>query len=611
MRIIRSYIFVALGAALLSAWSDGDILAADATSTGTTLQSAGIALNAAGRQQLQGHLTPEMKQAPVVGPVAPTKQLTLTIGLALKDRNALIDAANQVSDPKSSSYRKYLSPEQFADRFGTTPADYETLLEWGRSNNLTVTPHKNRIIATVAGSVANIEAALDIHLKYSKRPDGTWFFAPDAEPSLNLALPIEHISGLENFVLPTQAGGSGSNGEYQGTDFRNAYVPSVTLTGAGQTIGIFMFDGFAQSDINGYAALTKQTFLPVEELPANTSTTPGVEGTLDVEMALSMAPAAQVVVFLGGTGAAILANMADRDDIEQFSSSWFWYNGSTSDENLMAELALQGQSFFQASGDAGAYAVGVFPSSKYKSPNLDCRQFPFITIVGGTSLDMSGNGASYGTLETTWPGSSGGIISSVPIPSYQAGIAGHNGASSSNRNVPDVSAQAAGTNIFLNGAVTSKGGTSQATPLWAGFMALVNQQAVKYRESSVGFANPALYEVAATTAYSTTFHDVVSGCTPNGNGNQYCAGTGYDLATGLGSPQSGLINALMPAPPCPPGEGWIENGNGLQCIKIPACPADCRDGCIVVPPGIPPNRTSNAIFACKNAQGGIGTPIQQ
>jgi subtilase family serine protease len=611
MKIIRNHIVVALGAVLLSAWSGGDILAADATSTGTTTLSAAVSLNGAGRQQLQGHLTPEMKAAPVVGPVPPTKQLTLTIGLALKDTNALIDAANQVSDPKSPSYRKYLSPDQFADTFGATPADYQTLLEWGRSNNLTVTPHKNRIAATVVGSVANIEAALDIQLNYRKRPDGTWFFAPDAEPSLSLALPIEHISGLENFVLPTRAGGSGSNGEYQGTDFRNAYAPSVTLTGAGQTIGIFMFDGFAQSDINGYAAVTRQTFLPVQEVPANTATTPGVEGSLDVEMTLSMAPAAQIVVFLGGDGAEILANMADRDDIKQFSSSWFWYDGTTADETLMAELAMQGQSFFQASGDGGAYAVGVFPSSKYTSPNLDSRQFPFITIVGGTSLDMSGNGASYGTLETAWSGSSGGIISSVPIPSYQAGIAGHNGASSSNRNVPDVSAQAAGTNIFFNGAVSSVGGTSEATPLWAGFMALVNQQAVKYHEPNVGFANPALYAIAATSAYSTTFHDVVSGCNPNGSGNQYCAGPGYDLVTGLGSPQSGLIDALIPPPPCPPGEGWIENGNGFQCIKIPACPAACKDSCIVVPPGIPPNRTSNAIFACKNAQGGIGTPIQR
>jgi subtilase family serine protease len=610
MKIIYSHIIIPVVTVLLSAWSCGNILAADAPSTATNTQSAVVSPNAPVRQQLQGHLTPEMKEAPIVGRVPPANQLTLTIGLVVKNRNALLDAANQVSDPKSPSYRKYLSPDQLADTYGATTAEYQTLLDWGRSNNLTVTPHRNRITATVVGSVANIEAALDIQLNYRKRPDGTWFFAPNVEPSLNLALPVEHISGLENFILPTRAGGSGTGGAYQGTDYRNAYASSVTLTGAGQTIGIFMFDGFSQSDINGYAALTHQTFLPVQLNPANTTTSPGVEGTLDIEMSLSMAPAAQIVVFLGSSGSEILANMVDRDDIKQFSSSWFWYDGSTMDETMMADLAMQGQSFFQASGDGGAYPVGVFPSSKYTSPNLDCRQFPFITIVGGTSLDMSDNGGSYGTLETAWPNSSGGIEASVSIPSYQTGIAGQNGASSKGRNVPDVSAQAAGGNIFFSGSVSYVGGTSQATPLWAGFTALANQQAAKYGVANVGFANPALYAIAATSAYSTAFHDVVSGCTPNGNGNQYCAGTGYDLTTGLGSPQSGLIDALVPAPPCPPGEGWIESGNGLQCIKIPKCPPSCADGCIVVPPGIAFNRGSNPIFACKNAQGGIGTEIK-
>jgi hypothetical protein len=91
-------------------------------------------------------------------------------------------------------------------------------------------------------------------------------------------------------------------------------------------------------------------------------------------------------------------------------------------------------------------------------------------------------------------------------------------------------------------------------------MALVNQQAAIYGSPSVGFANPKMYAIAATSAYSTTFHDVVSGCTPNGGGGfQYCAETGYDLTTGLGSPQSSLINALLTCAGeicCPSGEIW-------------------------------------------------------
>jgi subtilase family serine protease len=433
-RLLDSLTTVAFGALLVSSWI---LFGMD------PVRSANQDIP---RQQLAAHLTPEMLAAPLVRPVPPPTKLTLTIGLVIRNRDELLQAARQVSEPGNPSYRKYLTAEQVADRFGAPPADYQALLDWANSHHFTVTAHKNGFVATVVGSVADIETALNVHMLYRKRPDGTEFFAPDAEPSIELGPKVEHISGLENFVLPQRAGGSGSGGEYQGSDFRNAYAPGITLRGAGQSIGIFMSDGFTQGDIDGYATLIHQSFLPVEEVPANSAApSTSIEGTLDIEMALSMAPKAQVVVFLGNSS-TILANMTDRTDIRQFSSSWFWYNGTTMDEQLMAVLATQGQSFFQASGDDGTLPAGWPNAVKYVS--LDCRQFPNITIVGGTSLNMSDNGASYGTLETVWNGSSGGALASVPIPAYQAHIIGHNGASSSQRNVPDVSAQAAGTNLF-------------------------------------------------------------------------------------------------------------------------------------------------------------------
>jgi subtilase family serine protease len=492
------------------------------------------------RQTLKNHLKPEIRDTLLVSRVPPTTQMTLSIGLVISESAGLVAAAAEIADPDSPSYRRYLTPEQFADRFGVSPEDYQAVLDWAQANHLTVTAHKNRFAATVAGSVADIEAALNLHMNYHARSDGTQFFAPDAEPSLDLRVPVEHISGLDNFLRPERAGGSGPGGTYQGTDFRNAYVPGITLTGEGQKIGIFMLDGFAQSDIDGYATKTGLSFLPVKVVPA-TTLTPGAEGTLDVEASLSMAPAAQIVAFVGDP-TTILTNMTDHQEIKQFSSSWFWYDGTTTDTNLMLQLATQGQSFFQASGDGGAYPVGAFP--KYISGSLDCRQFPYITLVGGTSLDMSGSGSSYGSLETVWPGSSGGIESSVAIPGYQSGIAGHNGASKTHRNVPDVSAQAAGIDLFWSGSSSDWVGTSESTPLWAGYLALVNELASDGGLGSVGFANPALYSIASTSAYDATFHDILSGCAPDTSGNVYCAGKGYDLATGLGSPGTALIYTL-------------------------------------------------------------------
>ncbi len=505
-------------------------------------------------QQLRGHVTPEMKAAPIVGRVTPTNELTVTVGLVV-DGNALTTAATQVSDPQSPTYRQYMTPEQVGDAFGAGPSDYKRLLDWGRSNGLVPVAHKNRFVATFTGPANKIERALHVQLNNGLRPDGTQFFGPDREPSLDLALPVEHISGLNNYKLPTRAGGSGSGGDYQGSDFRNAYAPGTALTGAGQSVGIFMLDGFAQSDITAYGKLLNQTFLPIQTVPANTSTTPGGEGTLDISMVLAMAPAVQVVAFVGNT-TQILTNMTDREDIKQFSSSWFWYDGSTTDTNLMATLAMQGQSFFQASGDSGAYPAN-WPKG-YVSGSLDCRQFPFITIVGGTDLNIANDGASYGTLETGWVDGSGGPIGHVPIPLYQLSIGGQNGASPTNRNAPDVSAQANGGTIVFDGAPAYAGGTSQATPLWAGFIALVNQQASLSLRATVGFANPTLYALAASSEYHTLFHDITSGCSiANASGTQYCSGPGYDLVTGLGSPTLSLIGALLSLPIVHPHLGGL------------------------------------------------------
>jgi kumamolisin len=116
------------------------------------------------RQQLKGHLAPEMTKTRLVGRVPPTTQLTLTVGLVIPNAPGLIEAASQISDPNDPSYRKYLTPEQFADQFGATPADYQSVLDWARSNNLTVTAHRNRFVASVSGSAADIESALNIHL---------------------------------------------------------------------------------------------------------------------------------------------------------------------------------------------------------------------------------------------------------------------------------------------------------------------------------------------------------------------------------------------------------------------------------------------------------------
>ena len=118
------------------------------------------------------------------------------------------------------------------------------------------------------------------------------------------------------------------------------------------------------------------------------------------------------------------------------------------------------------------------------------------------------------------------------------------------RNGPDVSANANFTFYVCADQTTCSenlyGGTSFAAPMWAGYLALVNQQALANGHSALGFINPLIYQIAAGTGYSSAFHDIKSGS------NGFPATVGYDLATGLGSPNGvGLINALAPAPGAP------------------------------------------------------------
>jgi xanthomonalisin len=122
-------------------------------------------------------------------------------------------------------------------------------------------------------------------------------------------------------------------------------------------------------------------------------------------------------------------------------------------------------------------------------------------------------------------------------------------ASTTWRNSPDVAAEANFDNpTVVNGSfVTGYGGTSFATPRWAGFLALVNQQSVANGKGTVGFINPTLYNVGRSLSYSSAFHDIASGSNPpsSGTGGGFSAVPGYDLVTGWGSPAGASLIGLL------------------------------------------------------------------
>jgi len=209
----------------------------------------------------------------------------------------------------------------------------------------------------------------------------------------------------------------------------------------------------------------------------------------------------------------------------------------TSEEPIFQEFAAQGQSFFQASGDAGAYTAADANGSSYYP-----AESTWVTPAGGTDLTTNGPGGSWQS-ETAWSGSGGGASpDGFGIPSWQVGLANSsNGASSTLRNLPDVASEANTDNYFCDMGSCSGGigGTSLSAPLWAGFMALVNQQAAANGKRPAGFISPTVAAIGKSSSYTSNFHDISSGS------NGHPAVAGYDLVTGWGSPNGQtLINSL-------------------------------------------------------------------
>jgi uncharacterized repeat protein (TIGR01451 family) len=531
-------------------------------------------LSAVERQYVGGHVPKAAATLQSVGRLPASKELKLAIALPLRNQGALSTLLTDLYDPSSPRYHQYLTPEQFTEQFGPTVADYEALAAFAQANGLRVTArHSNRVLLDVSGSVDVIEKTFHLNLlQYPHPSENRIFFAPDVEPALDFNVLVLHISGLTDIELPrpanlkmlprsaasgiTPADGTGPSGQYRGNDFRHAYAPGVSLTGTGQMIGLLEFDTYYLNDIVNYRRNASIATVPlINVFIDGISSTPGgnnIEVALDIEVANAMAPGvAAIIVYaaagVAGAGDDILNRMATDNLAKQLSASWT-FAASPATDQIFQEFAAQGQAYFNASGDADAYAAAV-------SSPVD---HPFVIAVGGTTL-TTGTSASY-ISETSWNwglvnnqyvGTGGGISTTFPIPSWQQGIASMatNGGSATFRNVPDVSMVADNVNvIYNNGTSGGVGGTSVSSPLWAAFTALINQQAVSFGQPVVGNLNPAVYAIGKGPGYSTNFYDVTTGNNTNAsNPNRFFATASYDLCTGWGSPTgSNTINTLAP-----------------------------------------------------------------
>jgi len=515
-------------------------------------------------------------QAHLVGHLPATQSMRLVLVLPHRNQAELDDFLKELYDPQSASYRKFLTVEEFTARFGPTQEDYDSVIRFAEANGFTVVgTSRNRMNLDVTGSVANVEKALHLAMGVYQHPtENRTFFAPDREPALDLALQLWHISGLDNYsipkpglvrrdasvltVNPNATTGSGPDASFLGSDMRAAYYGGTALTGSGQSIGLFEFLGTDLTDLATYYTNAGQTnHVPVTLKSVDTQSTScaeptcdDTEQTLDMTQALGMAPGMSSLVMYIGTGglsgqtlddAGIFNAMATASPLNhQLSCSWNWKPADSSTDNVyFEEFAAQGQNLFVDAGDDGnwSHAEFVWPADSV-----------YVTSVGGTDLATTGAAGPWAS-ETGWADSGGGISpDDFAIPSWQVTAAAGCGACSQTyRNGPDVSANADFSFYVCadQAACTANeyGGTSFATPMWAGYMALVNQQAVLNGKPPLGFINPALYTIGLGVDYGLDFHDITSG------GNTLGTTTGYDLSTGWGSPKSSaLIDALVGTP---------------------------------------------------------------
>ena len=556
-------------------------------------------------------------EAQAIGRVPASQEMQLDVVLPVRDEAGLKSLLRDVYDSTSFAYHRFLTPTEFTERFGPTQADYDKVVQYLKANGLEVVGgSRDGMEVQVKGPVSSVEKAFRVTmLNYQHPTEDRTFYGPDREPTTNLPFALWHVSGLDNFSKPhplfvkksdyakahgipeekvvTHATtGSGPSASFLGSDMRAAYYGGTALTGAGQNLGLFEYEGTDLADLTTYFKNVGQTNnVPVTLLSTDGTSTSCVysraggdcddtEQTLDMTQAIGMAPGLHsLVMYIGSTDTSIISAMTTHSPLPTtIGCSWGWTPADPSTlDPYFEKMSIQGQNFFAASGDSSTW------SSKNEAWPADDAN---VVSVGGTDL-VTASAAGPWKSETAWTDSGGGISpDGIKIPSWQAEtgvINSSNKGSTTLRNGPDVSANANFTFYTCADQTTclanEYGGTSFAAPMWAGYIALVNQQLANNGESTVGFINPTIYAEnesggALTSAYSTDFHDITSGTS-----GSYSATTGYDLVTGWGSPNgTGLINALAPTSSTPTftlsaspnAVSVVQGGNGSSTVTTTA-----------------------------------------
>lgn len=533
----------------------------------------GISLMASARMDqrilLIGQTVPLVTHAQLVGNMDEQKVIDLSIGLRMRNQPVLQQLLQSMYDPHAALYHHFLTPQQFEAQFSPTTEQQQQVVNYLRNQGLTVaTVSSNGLLVNASATIGQVEAVFQVQM-HNYRVGAQTFYANANAPSIpaSLSTVILSVGGLDNSVklhplsqrVPTPRAG------YAQPELAGAYdinpLYQSGLKGKGQRIAVFELDGYLPADLSQFATRHNLTQPDVRNVLVDgydgAASAGAIEVELDIEVINEIAPDASQIVYEGPNTTQGVNDTYNRivtdNQAQVVSVSW----GECESQSGAAELqtldgifkqgAAQGIAIFAASGDSGAYDCNGQDLS-VDSPASDL----YVTGVGGTNLQV-GNGGTYGS-ESAWSspsdtqrspngaGGGGGISNTFSQPSWQAAPGVNNQYSNGMREVPDVSADAdpqSGYSVYCTVAASgcptsgdvSVGGTSAAAPLWAGSAALINQFLQQHGQSSIGWINPFLYQLASSQQAYAPFHDVTSG-----TNLYYAASATYDLATGLGSP---------------------------------------------------------------------------
>ncbi len=471
-----------------------------------------------------------------------------------------------------------LSQAEMSEKYYPLESDFHALKSWAIGQGFTpVRDSSGRLCLFVSAPVRRVQSVLQV--QFSKvAAGGKTVLSASTPPSLPAEISgcvlgshglQPHIQRRNHMVRKTGAvaGRSGNAPPYEPREILKAYgAAGIQANGSGQKIAIVIDTFPDRHDLTQFWNSTgvgqSQSNVEFVQVVDGVLAPPSGEETLDVEWSGGIASGAKIKVYaskdlsdmnLSMCYSAIIDDLPTEPTLHQVSLSFGLAELATpvgqmqSDSQLFATLSAAGVTVFCSSGDEGSVTNGSGAAHKgtlqIESPGND----PHITVVGGTTLNLNTGTGAIDT-ESAWFGTGGGIGVVFNRPSWQAGASLPPGTT---RVTPDVASAAdpdTGCLVVQDGQPQQVGGTSWSAPTWAGICAIINQARANaglpptaYRGSLLG---PKIYPLLGTSS----FHDITTG--NNGTKGLYNAGPGFDLCTGLGTPNlSALVAALAQPTP--------------------------------------------------------------